>query len=65
MTQTSNSGNFEGVLLDRKTFYQYVNLGRVAGDRLAEKANAKRQIGRRVLIYRPAIDEYLRSQAKG
>ena len=51
--------NILPVLMDRTTFYKYVGSGRATGDSIAKAANAERRFGARVMIYRPAIDNYL------
>ena len=51
--------NILPVLMDRTTFYEYVGSGRATGDAIAKAANAERRFGARVMIYRPAIDNYL------
>lgn len=51
--------NILPVLMDRTTFYKYVGSGRATGDAIAKAANAERRFGARVMIYRPAIDNYL------
>ena len=47
------------ILMDRKTFYAYVGSGRPTGDAIAKAAKAERRFGNRVMIYRPAVDDYL------
>ena len=52
------------ILMSRETFYKYVGCGRKAGDSIAKAAKAERRLGGRVLIYRPAIDNYLASMGE-
>ncbi len=59
MQRTKAVGNTDGILLDRPTYYSYINCGTHTAERIAEKAGAKRKFGRLVRYYRPAIDEYL------
>lgn len=59
MQKASAIGNADGVLLDRKTYYRYINCGRVVAEKIAEEAGAVRKFGRIVRYYRPAIDEYV------
>lgn len=59
MKKTNAIGNADGVLLDRKTYYEYINCGRVVAERIAEEAGAIRRFGRILRYYRPAIDAYL------
>lgn len=61
--KNSATNSFDSLLMDRQTFYKYVSCGRKAADSIAKAAGAERRIGRRVMIYRPAIDEYLASGA--
>jgi hypothetical protein len=56
---SENANNIVPVLMDRTTFYKYVGSGRATGDAIAKAANAERRFGARVMIYRPAIDNYL------
>lgn len=62
MQKTNTVGNADGVLLDRLTYYKYVNCGRLIAERIADEAGAKRKFGRIVRYYKPAIDEYLANQ---
>lgn len=55
--------NDDAVLIDRETFYKYVSCGRQSADMLAKEAGAERRIGRRIFIYKPAIDRFLESGA--
>lgn len=59
MHKTNTVGNMDGVLLDRKTYYEYINCGRVVAERIAEESGAIRRFGRILRYYRPAIDAYL------
>ena len=61
MKKTNAIGNADGVLLDRKTYYKYINCGRVVAERIAEESGAIRRFGRILRYYRPAIDAYLAS----
>ena len=51
------------VLMSRETFYKAYDCGRKSGDTLARQAKAERRIGKRVFIYRPALEAYLESMA--
>lgn len=59
MRNTASLGNVNGILLDRPTYYAYINCGRRNAEKIAEAAGAVRKIGRSVRYYRPAIDEYV------
>ena len=59
MRNTDSLGNVYGILLDRPTYYAYINCGRRNAEKIAEAAGAVRKIGRSVRYYRPAIDAYL------
>ena len=59
MQKTNATGNASGVLLDRSTYYKYINCGRTTAERIAEESGAIRRFGRTVRYYRPAIDAYL------
>ncbi len=59
MRNTASLGNANGILLDRATYYAYINCGRRNAEKIAEAAGAVRKFGRSVRYYRPAIDEYL------
>ena len=59
MRKTEALGNTNGILLDAKTYYSYINCGRTTAERIAKEAGAKRTFGKTVRYYRPAIDEYL------
>ena len=61
MKKTKAVGNFEGILLDRPTFYAYLNMGSRNAEKIAEAAGARRKFGKSVRYYRPAIDEYLKN----
>lgn len=51
------------LLMTRENFYKYIGCGRIMGDSIAQAAGAERRIGRRVMIYKPAIDQYLAEPA--
>ena len=59
MHKTNTVGNMDGILLDRPTYYAYINCGRRNAEKIAEEAGAIRRFGRSVRYYRPAIDAYL------
>lgn len=59
MIHNNTESAIEPLLIDRETLYKYLSCGRVSGDRIAKAAGAERKIGRRVLIYKPAIDAFL------
>jgi len=59
MYKTNSTGNANGILLDRPTYYAYINCGRRNAEKIAEEAGAVRRFGKSVRYYRPAIDEYL------
>ena len=59
MKKTAATGNANGILLDRLTYYSYVNCGRHTAERIAKEAGAVRRFGKMVRYYRPAIDTYL------
>lgn len=59
MRKTETTGNASGILLDAKTYYQYINCGRPTAERIAKEAGAVRRFGRTVRYYKPAIDRYL------
>ena len=59
MQKTKATGNMNGVLLDRSTYYAYVNCGRATAEKIAEEAGAVQKFGRTVRYYKPAIDAYL------
>ena len=59
MHKTNIVGNMEGILLDRPTYYAYINCGRRNAEKIEEKKKKKRKFGRSVRYYRPAIDAYL------
>lgn len=51
------------LLMTRENFYKYIGCGRIMGNTIAKAAGAERWIGRRVMIYKPAIDQYLAESA--
>ena len=60
MRKTESTGNFDAILLDRKTLQEYLNAGRQTADMIAKESGAIRQFGKTVRYYRPAIDSYLK-----
>ena len=62
MNKTRSTGNVDGILLDAKTYYSYVNCGRKTAIQIAEAAGAVRRFGRTVRYFKPAIDRFLEDQ---
>lgn len=65
MRKTESTGNFDAILLDRKTLQEYLNAGRQTADMIAKESGAIRRFGKTVRYYRPAIDEYLKKGYEG
>ena len=55
--------NESSILMTREKLYAYLGCGRIMGDSIAQAAGAERRIGKRVMIYKPAIDQYLAEPA--
>jgi len=61
MRKHKNKGTIDGnaLLVSRATLYELLDCGRAAGDAVAKAANAERRIGRRVMVYLPAVRDFL------
>lgn len=65
MRKTESTGNYDAILLDRKTLQEYLNAGRQTADMIAKESGAIRRFGKTVRYYRPAIDSYLKQVDAG
>ncbi len=63
MKKTEGIKSAEAVLLSRTEFYARLGCGRQTADQIAKESGAERRFGRRVMIYYPAVMQYLASGA--